>query len=208
VRTRETGHQPETGTLGGRARRAQLVDCAVQSLCELGFAGTSIAEVARRAGVSKGVVTYHFPTKDALLWQVVAALYERTGSSIAERVATETTPLGALVSYIEANLAFVAEHTAHVRAVLEVVSNVHGPEADPTAAADGLDALTAHVQAMIQRGLDSGEFAAVDAGTLATIIRAAIDTAAARGAKDPDFDHSLYSRQLVLLVRRALEPRA
>ena len=208
MRTRELDDDRQTGTFGGRARRAQLVDCAVQALCEIGYAGTSIAEVARRAGVSKGVVTYHFPTKDALLWQVGAALYEGAGSSIAERVSTETTSLGALVSYIEANLAFVAAHTAHVRAALEVVSNLHCPDGESATTTDGLDALTAHVQAMIQRGLDSGEFATVDAGTLAMIIRAAIDTAAARGAKDPAFDHSLYSRQLVLLVRRTLEPRA
>jgi TetR/AcrR family transcriptional regulator, fatty acid metabolism regulator protein len=208
VRTREPDDRRVAATLGGRARQAQLVDCAIQALCDVGFTGTSIAEVARRAGVSKGVVTYHFPTKDALLWQVVAALYERAGSTIAERVATEATALGALVSYIEANLAFVAEHTAHVRAALEVVTNLRCPDGEPAVDPAGLDAVTTHLQAMIQHGQDCGEFAAIDAGTLATIIRAAIDTAAARGAKDPDFDHARYARELVLVVRRALEPRA
>jgi AcrR family transcriptional regulator len=208
MRTRQSDDRSEAVTLGGRARRAQLVDCAIQALCEVGFTGTSIAEVARRAGVSKGVVTYHFPTKDALLWQVVAALYECAGSMIAERVAAETTGMGALVSYIEANLAFVAEHNAHVRAALEVVTNLRRPDGEPAVDPAGLDAVAIHLQAMIQEGQDSGEFAAIDAGTLATIIRAAIDTAAARGANDSDFDHSLYARELVLLVRRALEPRA
>ena len=198
----------EAATFGGRARRAQLVDCAVQALSEVGFAGTSIGEVARRAGVSKGVVTYHFRTRDDLLRQVVTSLYERAGSRIAERVDAADTALGALLGYIEANLAFVAEHATHVRAVMEVAANLRGPGGEPAlGAADG-DPVTAHVRGLIERGQAGGEFAAVDAGMLAMIIRAAIDTAAARGATDAGFDHRLFTRELVLVVRRTLEARS
>ncbi len=195
-------------TLGGRARRAQLVDCAVQALCEVGFAGASIGEVARRAGVSKGVVTYHFRTREDLLRQVVIALYERAGNRIAERVDAADTALDALLGYIEANLAFVAENATHVRAVMEVAANLRGPDGGPPPAPPDSDPVTAHLRALIERGRAGGEFAEVDAGVLATIIRAAIDTAAARGATDPGFDHDLFARQLVLVVRRALEARS
>ena len=53
-------------------RRDQLVDCAIDAVAELGFPRTSVAEVARRAGVSKGVVTYHFAAKDDLIGAVIA----------------------------------------------------------------------------------------------------------------------------------------
>ena len=193
-------------SLGGRARQAQLVDCAVQSLVEGGFAGTSIGEVARRAGVSKGVVTYHFRSKDALLRQVVASLYERAGDRIAARVEAADTAMGALEGYVEANLAFVVEHAVHVRAVMEIAANVRldggsvpgGGDADPVAA---------HLRALIEQGQAGGEFAEVDAGVLATVIRASIDTAAARGATDTGFDAALFTRELLLVVRRALEVR-
>jgi TetR/AcrR family fatty acid metabolism transcriptional regulator len=179
----------------------------VQALSQVGFAGTSIGEVARRAGVSKGVVTYHFRTKEELLRQVVASLYERAGSRIAERVDAADTAMGALVGYIEANLAFVAEHASHVRAVLEVVANLRSVDGGLALAATDADPVTAHLQGLIQRGQAGGEFAEVDAGVLATIIRSAIDTAAARGATDQGFDCALFTRQLVLVVRRALEVR-
>ena len=41
-------------------RRDQLVDCAIDAIAQLGFPRTSVADVARRAGVSRGVVTSHF----------------------------------------------------------------------------------------------------------------------------------------------------
>lgn len=65
----------------GRTRRTQaertartrhlLLEATVESLVEVGYAGTSTTEVARRAGVSRGAQTHHFPTKSDL---VVAAI--------------------------------------------------------------------------------------------------------------------------------------
>jgi AcrR family transcriptional regulator len=176
-------------------------------LAEVGFAGTSIGEVARRAGVSKGVVTYHFRTKEDLLRQVVVSLYERAGDRIAERVDAADTALGALLSYLEANLAFVAEHAAHVRAVMEVAANLRRPDGGPALGAADADPVTVHLQALIERGQAGGEFAEVDAGVLATVIRAAVDTAAARGATDPGFDPARFTRELALVVRRVVEVR-
>lgn len=51
--------------------RQRLLDATVTSLVEVGFSGTSTTEVARRAGVSRGAQTHHFPTKADL---VVAAI--------------------------------------------------------------------------------------------------------------------------------------
>jgi AcrR family transcriptional regulator len=124
VRTRDATVDAGRVSVGGRARRDQLVECAVQALCEVGFAGASIGEVARRAGVSKGVVTYHFRTKDDLLRQVVGSLYEHAGDRIAERVTAADSVMDALLGYIETNLAFVAERAEHVRAVTKVVANL------------------------------------------------------------------------------------
>ena len=52
------------------ARREQLMDVGRSLFAERGFDGTSVEEVAARAGVSKPVVYEHFGGKDGL-WQVV-----------------------------------------------------------------------------------------------------------------------------------------
>lgn len=54
-----------------RLTRQRLLDAAVSSLLEHGWAGTTTTAVALRAGVSRGAQQNHFPTRDEL---VVAAV--------------------------------------------------------------------------------------------------------------------------------------
>ncbi|RPK81394.1 Fatty acid metabolism regulator protein [Streptomyces sp. ADI98-10] len=195
-----------TPSPGGLARKAELVDCAVDVLVERGFAGTSVAEVARRAGVSKGVVTYHFPTKEDLLSEVVISLYREAGKQIGQATGDSDSVIGELATYIRSNLTFVADHPRHVRAVMEVAANMR-PANGPRG---GEDPLSAHLRELFERGQATGEAADVDAGVLAMTMRASIDAAAARAACDPTADPRGHAEHLVTVVRRALqatEPR-
>jgi len=58
-----------------RAMRRRLMEATVDSLVELGWAGTTTTVVSRRAGVSRGAQLHHFPSKQAL---VVAAVEHLT----------------------------------------------------------------------------------------------------------------------------------
>lgn len=49
-----------------RATRARLLEASIECLAELGFAASTVAVVAERAGVSRGAVQHHFPTREAL----------------------------------------------------------------------------------------------------------------------------------------------
>lgn len=51
--------------------RERLVDAALAVFGDLGFAGASTREIARRAGVALAALPYHFTTKDAL-WRAAA----------------------------------------------------------------------------------------------------------------------------------------
>ncbi|MET7970473.1 TetR/AcrR family transcriptional regulator [Micromonospora sp. NPDC005305] len=170
-------------------------------MVEQGFAGASIAEVARRAGVSKGVVTYHFPSKKDLLDEVVASLYRDAGEQISTAVGDSHSVIGELTAYIRSNLAFVAENPRHVRAVMEVAANTRPPKGVP----GGEDPLAAHLRELIERGQAAGELAGVDAGVVAVTIRASIDAAAARAACDPTADPRSHAEHLITIARRALQ---
>ena len=52
--------------------RAKLLEQAGRQLAEQGVAGTTVAEIAKRAGVTSAMVHYYFKTKDQLLDAVVA----------------------------------------------------------------------------------------------------------------------------------------
>lgn len=56
--------------------RRALLDAAVESLIDVGFARTTTLEVQRRAAVSRGALLHHFPSKAELLVAAVDHLAE------------------------------------------------------------------------------------------------------------------------------------
>ena len=65
--------QPEASR--GRPRgtaRSRLLDAAEELFAAHGFAATTTREIAERAGVSRGMVFYHFPSKETLLETLLA----------------------------------------------------------------------------------------------------------------------------------------
>jgi AcrR family transcriptional regulator len=61
---------------------AHIVEATMRVLARQGYARTSLMDIANEVGMSKGAVHYHFPTKEALIAQVLQhaldAVAERT----------------------------------------------------------------------------------------------------------------------------------
>lgn len=53
------------------ARRAQIAECAVELFAAQGYGGTSMGDIAGRAGVTRAVLYDHFPSKRALFIAVL-----------------------------------------------------------------------------------------------------------------------------------------
>lgn len=79
--------------------RQKLLDATIESLVELGYAGTSTQGIARRAGVSRGAQLHQFPTKVSL---VVAAVEYLVEKRLAEILATNPAPERGLEVLVEA----------------------------------------------------------------------------------------------------------
>jgi TetR/AcrR family transcriptional repressor of bet genes len=56
--------------------RQQLIDATIDSLAASGFVETTLAKVSDRAGVSRGLVNFHFTSKDELLVATLLQLEE------------------------------------------------------------------------------------------------------------------------------------
>jgi AcrR family transcriptional regulator len=59
-----------------RATRERLLEAAVASLAESGWARTTVATVAARAGVSRGAAQHHFPTRGDLVTAAIRHMTE------------------------------------------------------------------------------------------------------------------------------------
>ncbi len=86
-------------------RRRQLVEVTIDSLAELGYVGTTLAQIATRAGVSPGLVAHYFGDKDGLLDAAFRSLARRVGNHVRARLRQVSTPRGRIQAVIDANLA-------------------------------------------------------------------------------------------------------
>ena len=87
------------------ARTAQLIEVTIDSLAEVGFVGSTLAQIASRAGVSPGLVAHYFGDKDGLLEATFRTLSRRISERVKLRFAAAYTPRGRIQAVIDANLA-------------------------------------------------------------------------------------------------------
>ncbi|OLT49194.1 hypothetical protein BJF85_10025 [Saccharomonospora sp. CUA-673] len=195
----EVGTSGQSRTFTEQARRAQIVECAIEAMSELGYVRASLAEIAKRAGVSKGVISYHFAGKDELTEQVVVELYARAGRLIGERIEAAPDASSALRGYLEANLTFIRENPTHVRVLTDIVMNFRDKDGSLHFGGADADGLVRHLEGILRRGQETGVFREFATRPMALVIRAAVDAASGQIAMDPQFDIDSYTRELLTM---------
>ena len=55
-------------------RKRQIIDATIDCIDKLGLSQTTIARIAKQAGVSQGIIVFHFHSKEALLEQALREL--------------------------------------------------------------------------------------------------------------------------------------
>ena len=78
---------PTPRTMSRDSRRQQLIESTIETLALRGYARTTLADVARMAGLSQGLVNFHFATKENLLAETLAYLAEEYRHNWSEALA-------------------------------------------------------------------------------------------------------------------------
>ncbi|HTT52056.1 MAG TPA: TetR family transcriptional regulator [Streptosporangiaceae bacterium] len=175
------------------ARRAQIVQAAIETIAEAGYQGATFARIARHAGLSStGLISYHFAGRDELIGEVVAKVIADIGAFMAQRMAGATGPAAALRAYIEGNAEFTAAHRADMKALLEIFLNggLHYGAADEQAALSPLEEI-------LRAGQRTGEFRGFDPTVMATLIQRAVDGLPFLLAARPGLDVTAYAAEVV-----------
>jgi len=110
--------------------RARIMDETVRCVVEEGFAAASAKHVAARAGVTWGVIQYHFGDRDGLLAAVVDAGFD----DLRSRMATVDVPQGSHRKQVTAlvDAAWAAFATPTSRASLEILVATRARRDDAT----------------------------------------------------------------------------
>jgi AcrR family transcriptional regulator len=80
--------------------RTAILDAASELFARKGYAATTTEEIARHAGISKGLIYNHFPSKEAILEVLLESLTEVTLGLPALRGGTVEERLDALITVI------------------------------------------------------------------------------------------------------------
>lgn len=74
-------------------RRPQIIKAAREVLAERGYAHTSLKQIAEHAGITAGLLNYYYPSKQALLMEVVAGVEREFTTNWREALEGDDEPL-------------------------------------------------------------------------------------------------------------------
>ncbi|AQZ65763.1 hypothetical protein BKM31_33715 [[Actinomadura] parvosata subsp. kistnae] len=188
---------PESRTFIEQARRAQIIECAIDVLAEHGYARTTMARIAEQARISTGVISYHFGGKRQLIEAVVAEVAKLATDMMVPRILAQPNATEALRAYLESNLEFMRVHRKPLLALVEIVTHATGDDGDPHPYARQAEVAISDLRKVLDWGQRSGEFRDFDQRSMAITIRGAIDAVPGMLLNDPGFDLDLLTRELV-----------
>ncbi len=145
-------------------RRKEITEGLLEAMAEHGYAGASIKRIAARAGLTPGLIHYHFDTKQAILLALLKRLFVPQIQVLRSLADEANSAEQALESVLEALLS--TGDSADPKAVAAWVTigteAIREPEINE-AYSQALLEIEALFESIVERGVDSGEF---DAGEL------------------------------------------
>lgn len=81
--------------------KARILTASVESLAELGYAGTTMSEIAERVGLTRAALIYHFESKNAMMVAVMNALYDEMALRFAAAAPAFLTPKDRLLAVLD-----------------------------------------------------------------------------------------------------------
>ena len=187
-------------TFTNAARRAQIVESAIDTIAEVGYTRASFARIARRAGLSSTrLISYHFAEKDDLVGEVLGTVVGRFTDFVRPRVAAETAPSAMLRTALEANIEFMRANRRDVVTLQEIQRNYRTADGTPAMAQRAEEDL-ATLDEMLREGQRQGEFRPFDTQAMALFVLSLRNGVIQRYHVRPDLDLDLIGRELIEVV--------
>jgi AcrR family transcriptional regulator len=95
LKARRTQEERRTAT------RGRILDAAIESLLERGYAATTVAEVQERAGVARGTLLHHFPTRVDIMVGAVRHVADQRAAQFAREAALIPADAGRLAALVD-----------------------------------------------------------------------------------------------------------
>ena len=159
--------------------RDKILDVAEALFASRGFAGVGLAAVADQAGLKKPSLFHHFRSKAALYAEVLSRVVSRIEVSVDPALDPVGTAAEQIDRVIDQLIDSLAEHPTTARLLLRSLFEDDDPSVVEATGKVRLDerinALLGRVAEVVSRGIQSGEFRAVDVpDLLQTVVGATV----------------------------------
>ena len=154
-------------------RRNQIVEIAIQTIATQGFSQASLAEIAKKAGISKGVISYHFDGKEELVEEILRSLLRKPADFIKERVSRAQSAVEKLRAYVEANFEFMKMNRVGYVALVDLWGQRDSGRNSLNA--DAYEPSRHYLAHMLEEGQRTGEMRAFPVMPTASLIQGAVD---------------------------------
>jgi AcrR family transcriptional regulator len=167
--------QDVSARLRTQDRRATMIRAAYKVMARDGVHRVPLQQIATEAGVSKGLLLYHFQTKDGLVLASLEWVLEATERRIRQRLAESGDPAAAISEVIDAIWVSPEANRDFFRFYLDGVEHqARSPEFDEFADR-GHSIMNSFYRELIVAGVDRGVLRVEDPSVAAMQMRAVIE---------------------------------
>jgi AcrR family transcriptional regulator len=152
-------------------RREQILAAAERLLARNGWAGTTFADICKEAGISNGVLTYHFKDKDEILLAVLEKVSRTSNDRFFSLLQEQTSWLDKLKLIVNRNLSSTEEEREMSMLNLHLLSLAAQRPEIALRLRQIYASSTQRAQAEIEEAIEQGQVKRHDSAAVATVIQ-------------------------------------
>lgn len=170
-------------------RREQILDAAMSVFVKKGINGTRMDDIVKASGLSKGALYWYFDSKTTLIQALLNRIFEQDLHELMILVQANGSAIERLNEHMKNSINLLIEMSAIAPLVFEFYGEAARNQDFKEAVTQYLELYREPISKIIQQGIDSGEFAEVNALTATISISAMIEGTFLHFAINPeDFD--------------------
>ena len=187
-------------------RKNQIVRATVDCISKYGYHNFSMQDVARTAGVSKGIIHYYFLNKDDLMMSVL----DKVASDIEKVLQTDmgsiTNPIKKMEVFVEICLDVVRNTREYYQVNMDFWTQINQKEEVKQVIAKHYENFRKTCSKVINEGIEMGYFLQVDPYEYSSYIIAVIDGISLQWLFDEQFtSYDKLSKKICDLIMNGLK---
>ncbi|MFF7556722.1 TetR family transcriptional regulator [Streptomyces olivaceus] len=186
------------------ARRTQIVGATVTVIAELGYENATLARIAERADVSKGLVSHYFTDRDGLMETVARTTLAAMRQTVADSLALDDPVPDVVRAAIHRAAGLGTTHRAELAALRQIITSLRHADGTPRLGPADYEETYRGQEALFRRGQEDGTLRDFDTRVMAVTYQGAVDTMLTHLHAHPETDAHRYADALADLVVAAI----